>query len=280
MLPALALFAFAVLYPSVQGIWYSFQRWDGLGAGGTFDGFANYVAIFTDPASSVWIRNTLVIAALVTVLQIGIGLLLALGVHRRIKSRHVLRLVFFAPVLIVSVVVAFVWQYIFSPAGPLNSLLDAVGLGILKQNWLGDPTIAIGCIVTVIVWQFAGYSMVIFLAGLESVPVELEEAAQLDGAGVWQRFVTVTVPALWPATTTNLMLALIHGLTVFDVIWVMTQGGPAGQTDSVATTLYRTAFAYGDIGKATAMGVAFAVLVGVISFVQYRYLNRQSRRAS
>jgi raffinose/stachyose/melibiose transport system permease protein len=280
VLPALAFFGFSVLYPSAQGVWFSFQRWDGLTAVGTFIGIGNYATLASDPQTLIWLRNTVLIALAVTVLQLLIGLLLALGVQSKIKSRHVLRVIFFAPVLIVSVVVAFVWQYIFSPGGPLDSLLDAVHLGALKQNWLGDPTVALGCIIAVIVWQFSGYSMIIFLAGLEGVPVELQEAAQLDGANAWQRFRSVTLPALWPATTTNVMLALIHGLTIFDVIWVMTQGGPAGQTDSVATAIYRTGFAYGDVGKATAMGVAFAVLVGVISFVQYRVLGRQARNAS
>jgi raffinose/stachyose/melibiose transport system permease protein len=273
--PALAFFAFAVIVPSLQGVWFSLQDWNGFGTGGTFTGLTNYLHLFEVPAAAIWIRNTILIAVAATVLQTVIGLLLALGVHAKIKTRHALRVVFFAPMMIVPVVVAFVWQFIFGPTGAASAALDA--LGIAAPNWLGDANVALGCIIVVIVWQYAGYSMVIFLAGLEGVPSELLEAAAMDGAGALSRFRHVTLPALAPAMTTNILLASINGLMVFDVIWVMTQGGPGGLTDSISTAIFRTAFSFSQVGLATSMAVIFAILVGVISLVQYRVLTRRAR---
>jgi raffinose/stachyose/melibiose transport system permease protein len=275
VIPALAFFAFAVIVPSLQGVWFSLQDWNGFGTGGTFSGLSNYLHLLQNPSAVIWIRNTLLIAVAATVLQTVIGLLLALGVHAKIKSRHVLRVVFFAPMMIVPVVVAYVWQFIFGPTGAASAALGA--LHIPAPNWLGNANVALGCIIVVVVWQYAGYSMVIFLAGLEGVSSDLIEAAAMDGAGAVARFRHVTLPALAPAMTTNILLASINGLMVFDVIWVMTQGGPGGLTDSISTAIFRTAFSFSQIGLATSMAVIFAILVGVISLVQYRVLTRRAR---
>ncbi|MCT2591548.1 sugar ABC transporter permease [Streptomyces sp. N2-109] len=212
-------------------------------------------------------------------MQNGIGLLLALGVNSRIRSRNVLRVFFFAPAVITPVVTAYLWKYLYAPEGAINALLEAIGLGSLSQDWLGDPSIALWSVVAVIIWQFAGYSMVIFLAGLQSIPQEIYEAADIDGAGPLRRFWCVVRPVLAPAITINLTLSLIGGLKLFDQVWVMTQGGPGGSTDTLSTVIYRQAFQFNEFAYSIALAVVLTVFVALFSYVQYGWLKRQEKSA-
>ncbi|MBE1457988.1 raffinose/stachyose/melibiose transport system permease protein [Nocardiopsis terrae] len=280
MLPALAFFAFAALVPSARGALYSFTDWDGLARDYAFVGLDQYRALFSDGNARSALGHTLLIAFAVTVVQNAVGLLLALGVNSRIKSRNVLRVFFFAPAVITPVVTAYLWKYLYSPQGAINAALDSVGLGAVGQDWLGDSDIALWSVVAVIVWQFSGYSMVIFLAGLQSIPQEIYEASDMDGAGPFRRFWHIVRPMLAPALTINLMLSLIGGLKLFDQVWVMTQGGPGGATDTLSTVIYREAFQFNAFAYSTAMAVVLTLFVIVLSGVQYGYLGRQEKRNS
>lgn len=277
ILPAAVFYLFVVIVPSVQGAGYSFTDWDGLNPNWSWTGIDNYVRLFGDPQATRAVINTIIIAVVVTVFENLIGLLLALALNGRLKSRNVLRVVFFAPVVILTIVIAFLWQYIYTPDGPLNTVLRGIGLGALAHNWLGDPSIALGSITVIVIWQFSGYSMVIFLAGLQSVPAEQVEAAAIDGAGAFQRFWYVVRPHLAPAITVNLMLSLIRGFMIFDQIWVTTEGGPARSTDSLSTLVYRNAFQYGEFGYSAALAVVLTVFVAVFGIIQYRYVLRGNR---
>lgn len=168
--PALAVYALVVLYPALAGMVYAFTDWNGLGER-NFVGLDNFSRLFGDESARGSLLNTLLLTVAIVLVQNGIGLLLALGVHTRIKSRSVLRVVFFAPAVVSPVMVAFLWKYIYNPApdAGLNGILGAVGLGGLRQDWLGDPGLALWSVAGMVIWQFAGYSMVIFLAGLEGV---------------------------------------------------------------------------------------------------------------
>jgi raffinose/stachyose/melibiose transport system permease protein len=146
----------------------------------------------------------------------------------------------------------------------------------MSPNWLGDPDLVLWSIVLVTAWQFAGYSMAIFLAGLVSIPVEIVEAASVDGAGSWQRFRHVTLPLLAPAMTINLVLSMIAGLKLFDQVWAMTGGGPGHASETLSTTIYRSAFLFGDFAYATALAVVLAVFVALVSAVQYRALRARA----
>ncbi|WP_234402171.1 carbohydrate ABC transporter permease [Thermobifida halotolerans] len=279
-LPALAFFGFAVLVPSARGALYAFTDWNGISADYAFVGLDRFRELLGDEKARDALGNTLLVAVAVTLVQNAVGLLLALGVNSRIKSRNVLRVFFFAPAVITPVVTAYLWKYLYSPEGAINAAFEAVGLGALRQDWLGDPDIALWSVVAVIVWQFAGYSMVIFLAGLQSIPREIHEAADVDGAGAVRRFWYVVRPMLAPATTINLMLSMIGGLKLFDQVWVMTQGGPGRATDTLSTVIYREAFQFNEYAYSTAMAVVLTLFVIVISGFQYGYLSRQERRAS
>jgi raffinose/stachyose/melibiose transport system permease protein len=277
LVPALVPYVFVVIVPSLQGAGFAFTDWDGLNPDWNFVWFDNFVRIFGDAAAIRALANTILLAVGVTIVENAIGLGLALALNTRIRSKHVLRLVFFMPVVIITIVVAFVWQFIYTPNGPINEVLRAVGLEGLVQNWLGNPNLALGAIAVIVIWQFSGYAMVIYLAGLQGVPAEQLEAAALDGAGPVKRFWYVVRPLLAPAITVNLMLSLIRGLMIFDQIWVTTQGGPAASTNSLSTLIYRNAFQYGEFGYSAALAVVLTVFVAVLGAIQYRFLLRGGR---
>lgn len=272
--PALVIYLFVVIWPSLQGAGLSLTDWDGLSPQKEFVGLDNFAAIFRTPDAAAVIWHTVFIAAACTVIQNSLGLLLALGVHSRIKSRNALRVALFAPVVVTPVATAYLFKYLLAPTGPVNAALEAVGLGSLVPSWLGDPDVVLWSIVGVVVWQYTGYSMVIFLAGLQGVPSEVIEASCVDGAGPFRRFWHVVRPELAPAITINVMLTVIGGLKIFDVVWVMTRGGPGTSSDTMSTMIYRTAFSFGEFGSAAAMAVLLTVFVALVSSVQYYALSR------
>lgn len=277
VIPAAVLFAFSVIIPSVQGSLLAFTDSDGVTPNPQWVGLEQFARIFDDPNGVVAVRNTLLIAIAVTIIQNILGLLVALGVNSRIKTRNILRVLIFAPVVITTIAVGFLWQNLLSPNGAVNQALEAVGLGALRQNWLGDPDIAIWSIIIVVIWQFVGYSMVIFLAGLQGIPEEVMEAASIDGAGPMRRFWYVVRPMLAPAITINLMLSLIGGFKLFDQVFVMTQGGPGGATNTISTLIYSNAFQLGRFGYGAALAVVLTIFVAVASLIQYRLLARQEK---
>jgi raffinose/stachyose/melibiose transport system permease protein len=275
--PALVFYVFVVVVPTLRGGLLAFTDWDGLSQAYEFIGVENFVRVFTEPTALQALGTTLIIAAAITVFQNLIGLLLALGVNSRIKSRNVLRVVFFAPVVITPVVVAYLWKFMLTPDGAVNSALGGLGLGGLQQDWLGDPTLALVSVIFVAVWQNAGFSMVIYLAGLQSIPQELLEAAEVDGAGAWRRFRSVVWPLLAPATTINLMLTVIAGLKMFSEVFVLTGGGPGTATQTLSTLIYKSAFQFNEFAYSIALALVLAVIVAVISGAQYRLANRKDQ---
>ena len=279
-LPAMVLFAFVVLVPSARGVYFAFTDWDGLDPDFSVVGLANFGEMFDDPAAMQAIRHTLMIAVAITIIQNGFGLLLALGVNTLIKSRNVLRVFLFAPAVVTPIVTAYLWRNLLGPDGAVNSLLNAVGLGSWQQDWLGDPQLALWSVVGVIVWQFGGYSMVIFLAGLQSVPKEIHEAAAIDGTGPIRRFWSITRPLLAPAFTINLMLSIIGGIKLFDQVYALTNGGPGHATDTISTLIYKDAFTLGEFGYSIALAVVLTIIVAIVSTSQYFFLSRHEKANS
>lgn len=275
VLPALVPYVFVVIAPALQGGFFSFTDWNGVSRDWEFVGIDNFARLIESQTGLTAIANTFLYSILTTVFENVFGLLLALALHTRIKSKNALRVVFFAPVVILSVVVAYLWQYMYKPGdGALTLMLHGVGLTDVSPNWLGDPSIAVFAICFIVIWQFTGYTMVIYLAGLQGVPAEQLEAAALDGAGPFARFWYVVRPLLAPAITVNVVLSLIRGFMIFDQIWVTTGGGPAESTNSLSTLVYRTAFQFGELGRGAAIAVVLTILVGILGVVQYRSMLR------
>jgi raffinose/stachyose/melibiose transport system permease protein len=280
VLPALALFAFVVLIPSARGVYYAFTNWDGLDPHFSLIGLRNFTDLAGDPTARQAVWHTILIAVAITVLQNGIGLLLALGVNSMIKTRNFLRVLLFAPAVVTPIVTAYLWRNLLGPDGAVNSLLGAVGLGSWQQDWLGSPRLALWMIVLVIVWQFSGYSMVIFLAGLQSIPREIYEAAAIDGTGPVRRFWSIVRPLLAPAITINLMLSIIGGIKLFDQVYALTGGGPGHATDTISTLIYKDAFTLGEFGYSIALAVVLTAIVAIVSGAQYAALSRNEKAAS
>jgi raffinose/stachyose/melibiose transport system permease protein len=278
VLPAAALYLYVVLVPTAQGAIFSFTNWIAGPRPRSFVGLENYLAIFEGDAGPAALR-TLFIAFVVVVAQNVVGMGLALLLHGRVFGKNVLRTIIFAPLVVSSLVVGYLFKYIFGPPGlgGVNSVLQAIG--VPQVDFLGNPTTALWIIIVSIIWQFTGSTMVIYLAGLQGVPVEMEEAAALDGAGFWKRFWFVTRPLLAPAITVNLMLGLIGGLKIFDQIFAITGGGPGGQTHTISTLLYQLFSQFGRYGEAAALAVVLAIAVAVLSFIQYAVLRRQEQKS-
>ena len=275
--PGFVAFGAIVLIPTVAGFGVAFTDWSGLGEIENIIGVQNFIDIVSDKQAMGSIRNTVLLTVVVVIVQNVMGLLLALGVNSRVKSRYALRAIFFAPMVVSAVMVSFVWKYIYNPrpdAG-VNGLLGALGLGGLQQDWMGDPSVALWSIAIIVIWQSAGYSMVIFLAGLSGIPEELYEAAMMDGASPIQRFWHITLPQLAPATTINVLLSLTGGLTLFTQVLTTTGGGPGYATETLSTIIYKEAFVYGNFGYSAAIAVLLTIGVSIVAFVQLRFSRRK-----
>ena len=280
LIPAVVLYVFIVIVPNVQGVNYAFTDWDGLSADYSYVGFAHFADAFGDDDARASFGHTIFIAVVNTIAQNVIGLLLALGVNSHIKSRNVLRVVFFAPAVMTPIVISYLWKNLLAGDGAVNAVLEAVGLGNLTHSWLGEPKLVLWAVVFVMTWQFAGYSMVIYLAGLQAIPEELYEAGAIDGAGALRRFWSITRPLLAPAFTINLLLSVISGIKVFDQVYGLTSGGPGTSSETVTSWIVKNAFAFGDFSYAIALAVLLTLIIAVVSSIQYFVLNRAERSAS
>ncbi|NQX10323.1 sugar ABC transporter permease [Microbacteriaceae bacterium VKM Ac-2855] len=278
-LPALAVFVYVLVVPTVQGMAAAFTNWSFAMPDADFIGFDNFVRAFEGDAGPAALR-TLFLALVVVVGQNVLGLGIALLLNGSVVGRNILRTIIFAPVVVSALVVGYLFKYIFGPPGygGVNSVLAALNLP--QVDFLGNPTIALWIIVVTVIWQSTGSTMVIYLAGLQGVPPELDEAAALDGAGYWKRFWFVTRPLLAPAITINLMLGLIGGLKIFDQIFSVTGGGPGGQTQTISTQIYQIFSQYGDYGRASAIALVLAIAIGILAAIQFTVLRRQERSSS
>jgi raffinose/stachyose/melibiose transport system permease protein len=251
------------------GGFFAFTDWSGIGKF-NFVGFDNFVKIFQDPSKIGALGNTIFLAfASVLISNVG-AVLLALGTNRIVKTRLALRVLFFMPVVLSPLAVSYIWKFIFDYNGPINALLKAAGHPEMMKSWLADPSYAIWAILIVLVWQNTGFAMVIYLAGLASVPVEVEEAAAIDGATGWQRFWSVVFPALRPAVAIATTLGIVNGLRTFDQVMALTAGGPAGATETLATQVYKQAFALNNFGYGAALALLLTVIILFFAIVQQR----------
>jgi len=276
IIPALSVYLFVEIVPGGRGLMYAFTDWDGFTTDPNFTGLQNFSRVFLSGPALAALINTLSLALYVTVVQNLIGLCLALGVNsQRVRSRNALRVVFFAPVVLTPLVAGYVWAYILAPDGTVNVALRAVGLDALTRTWLGDPETALWGIAVAIIWQFSGYSMVIYLAGLQAIPKELYEAADLDGAGPFRRFRYIVAPLLNGAFLISLVLTLIGTLAQFDQVIAMTGGGPGRATETITTVIYKQGVVQGQYGYAVSLAVVMTVVVAVLAVIQYKVVDRR-----
>lgn len=273
-LPALALFAVFTVYPLVQGVLLSLTDWNGFSRDFDFVGLANYARLISDAAFHTSLGNTLVYGVGSTLLQQVAGLALALALDRPLRGRALARAIIYLPVLVSPVVMGAMYYLLFSyNYGGLNDIV--VALGGERVAWLSDSGAAVAIIVAVNSAQFVGISMVIYLAGLQTIPAELHEAAMLDGAGYWRRFAGISLPLLQPAFAASVVLNLIGGLKLFDVIEVLTGGGPGYSTSSVSTLISTAYFDNRSAGYASAIGIVLFLLIAAATLVVDALLRRR-----
>lgn len=276
--PALVLFAVFMIYPLVSGIQLSFTNWDGFSSLRSFVGWDNYARLLDDANFRTVMINTLIYGVGSTIIQQAIGLSAALALNRKFRGRSALRAIVYLPALVSPVIMGVMYYLIFQyNNGALNSVV--VAFGGERTAWFNDANLSVAIIVLVNSLQFSGISMLIYLAGLQSIPADVQEAAMLDGAGGWQMFRSVTLPLLQPAFATSIVLNLIGGLKLFDVIRVLTGGGPGYSTNSVSTFISLTYFDNQSAGYASAMGVVLFVLIAVSTLALNKVLNRRALEA-
>lgn len=272
--PALVLFAVFSIYPLISGISLSLTNWNGYSRSKAFVGFDNYLRLLDDEVFRTALVNTLIYGVGSTVIQQVLGLGLAVVLDRVVRGAALLRAVIYLPVLVSPVVLGTMYYLIFRyNNGALNDVRALFGAE--QVAWLSDASFAIASIVIVNSLQFVGISMVIYLAGLQGVPTEYYEAAQLDGATWWQSFRSIAVPLLQPAFATSIVLNLIGGLKLFDIVQVLTGGGPGQSTHSVSTLIGETYFSNQAAGYSAAIGVVLFVLIVAVTFVLNSLLNRK-----
>jgi raffinose/stachyose/melibiose transport system permease protein len=276
-LPALiALFAFHFV-PIGFGSYYAFTNWNGASRA-TWIGLRNFRDIVADRSGRGALWHTLELAGCFVVAVNAIGLTLALALNRAVKTRHFLRLVFFAPLAVSPLAIAFIWQWIFNYQGALNRILGDIGLEPLRRSWVADPSTALWAILVTMVWQFSGLAMVIYLAGLQGISDEVYEATLVDGASGWLRLRKVVLPLLAPAMTVSATITLIVGLRVFDQVMVLTQGGPVDATETLATEIYTQTFAAGRFGYGAAFALILTALIAVLALTQLALLRKNEAR--
>jgi raffinose/stachyose/melibiose transport system permease protein len=277
VLPVFALLACVVIYPLASGLLLSLRRTTG-SAQGEFVGFDNYVeALLRDGIFHQALGNTVVFTVVAILLQTGVGLLLAILISELRRGRLPYRMIFFAPVVLSSVAVGSVWQWIYAPFfGPLTNLLATLGLGEVSSSLLASQATALWAIMGAFVWRWAGFTLVIYLAALQSIPREYYEAAMLEGAGGLDRFRHITWPLLLPYTYTVVLLTTMGTLRIFDMMWIMTQGGPAHATETITTYIFTTAFRFLRIGYAQALAFILLAMVALLTLGLSRTLGSRA----
>jgi ABC-type sugar transport system permease subunit len=279
--PAVAVLAAFIVYPVGYSIWLSLHEWTGYTPDwGPFVGLGNYRTLAGDEVFWKAVVNSAVFVTVRTPLEVGLGFGLALLLNRRLAGRSLLRTLFFVPVVMSLIVVTIIFQRVYEPnTGLLNSALRAIGLDALALPWLGDPATALPAVIAVSVWKNVGFSLVILLAGLQGLPREVIEAARVDGAGPWQLTLRVITPLMRPILALTALLSVIGGLKVFDLIFIMTRGGPTYSTEVLATMLYREAFEQNHMGVASAIAVVMVALVMGTARLQTLFLREEGDAA-
>jgi len=272
LLPSLIGMGAFYLLPVAASLVLSFAEWDLL-TPIKWIGLDNYAAILNDGTMWQALRNTILFILGYLPSVVVLGLALALLLNRRLKGRTIFRAIYFVPVVTSWVAVSLIWKWLLNPQyGLINYGLSLIG--IKGPGWLFDPNWALPGVILTSIWKDMGFVTVIYLAGLQEIPEHLFEAAALDGATPWQRFRTITWPMLAPTTFFVTTISLISSFQVFDQVWIMTQGGPAGATSTMVELIYKNAFSYSKMGYASAISWVLFLFIFTVTIAQNRLQKR------
>ena len=279
LLPMLIIFFVFFIIPLIYTIYFSFTSWSNYLPEINFIGLDNYKLIFQDNTLGIGIRNSLVYAISTVILQSVISLPIAVILSSKLPGRNIFRTIFFTPAVLSILVVGYLFAYILSgnAYGLLNQLLNSIGFN--SVNFLGDSRFALIAIIATQVWQWFGWSMVIYIANIQNIPEDFYEAASLDGANSIQKFFHITIPNLAPALKINLITGMISGLKVFDIVFSLTKGGPGYSTETILTLMF-SKFSEGNYGYAAAFGVVFLIVTLILTSIVLNIFKKWEAKMS
>lgn len=271
IIPAVVFYIFFILYPLFNVFRSSLYKLNTLSQEGVFVKFNNYLALFKDSVFWRALLNTAIYTIAIIVLINSFAIIFAIIIDRgKIKGNYFLRVMFFIPAILSPVLVGAAFKRIFAPFGALNMILTAIGLPFLKRNWLGEPSLALLAIIITTVWQSAGWNMVIYLARLKEIPRDLYEAASIDGASEWGIVKSIKLPLLKEALAILVVINIIGGFKVFDLVYIMTGGGPAHKTEVLTSLLYYQAFSFYNYGYASSIAVIMLIIMLLFSWLRIK----------
>jgi raffinose/stachyose/melibiose transport system permease protein len=276
LLPAFILFFLFLVYPILLSMYYSLFDWNGLGPATDFVGLDNFIQVWSDTIFLKAIGHGLMIVALSLIIQLPLSLGLALMVGRNLPGRVFYRSIFFMPYVISEVIAAIMWLGLYN-ADPSRGLINAIITlipGVEPQPWLGDLQTVLPALFVVLTWKYFGLHMLLFMTGLQGIPLEIEEAARIDGASTWQLLTRITIPLLSSTTRTSVYLSVLGSLQQFILVWVMTKGGPVNASEVMATYMYRYGFVRFWLGYGSAVAIVMLLLSLTFSLV-YQWSTRK-----
>jgi raffinose/stachyose/melibiose transport system permease protein len=275
VLPALMFYMIIFILPAISTVYFSFTDWDGVTS--HFIGLDNFIEMTKDSMILTTIGNTAMYSIFITIIQNLLGIALAVFMVKKLSGVNFMRTMFFMPYIFSSLLIGYVWGFILEPnIGVVNNLLNAMHLGFLKANWLGNPEWGRWMIILITIWQCVGYSMVIYIAGLQAIPAEMYESSDIDGAKAFAKFKNITFPLIAPSFTVNIMLSVIGCLQLFNQIYALTNGGPGYATNSIATMIYNLGFGTGSRwGYGTALSVTLFAFILIITTILIPLLRKR-----
>jgi raffinose/stachyose/melibiose transport system permease protein len=274
LLPALVLFLSLVLLPMLLGVYTSLFKWNGFGAPTNFVGLGNFIRLLDDAVFLGDLKRGVTLVVLSVVVQLPVALGLALLLNQRLRYRGLYRLIFFAPYVLSEVITGILFTMVLSPTGGLvNRLFDL--FGVAGQTWLADPDSVLFALFLVTSWKYFGFHMILYLAGRQEIPLDLTEAAMMDGAGTWQIFRNITLPLLGPTIRISVFLSIIGAIQLFDIVWVLTGGGPIHASETMAVTMFQYGFRRYEVGYASAISVAIFMISLVFALLYQRFVLRR-----
>lgn len=281
LLPSFILYFTFIFYPVVQAIYYSLYRWSGLGPLTDFAGLANYVTIFKNVTFISAFLHTLTILALSLIFQLTLALALALIIGKTLPGRTFFRTIFFLPYILSEVIAGYIWVFIYEPSGGMfNVALQHLIPGFQAQAWLGDPNLVLFAIFVVMLWKYFGLYLVLYVAAIQNIPDEIIEAARIDGASVFQVVRYVNLPLLGSTIRLAVFLSALGSLQYFDLVWIMSSGGPVHASETMATYLYKYGFQSFQMGYGSAVGMVMIMICFVFSLLYQRFVMRRDLAGS
>lgn len=272
--PAFVIYTLLLVVPIIMAFGLSFVSWNGIGEM-KFVALQNYKQLFKDKSIGNAVFNTVVITLCQTIVCNVLGLFLAVLLNRTGRRTAIFRTIYFLPNVLSGVAIAFVWKAIFSYNGVLNTVLAAVGLDHLVAAFMSTHMSALVCIIIVGIWSSLGYYMMIYISALQSVPQELYEAAIVDGASAWSKFRYITLPLITSGTMVSFLMSIINGLRAYDVVKIMTDGGPGKMTETIVYNIVRYGFNGNMLGYSSAISVVLFLVIGLISILIVKAFNKQ-----